>query len=120
LDFDWSKIDLRIFDFALAIWYFFSDWEEPNDGRLRMNEASDFVAVYQNTLSSEGILNPLSIKELELLPAMLKASSLYILNWAVVDYYNKSVDPVEYIRYLKHNVRSLQWLNNVDFSTILY
>jgi homoserine kinase type II len=118
LDFDWSKIDLRVFDFALAIWYFFTDWEEPEEGRLRMDEVMDFISIYQKTLSDIEKLQPLSTIEFELLPILLKASSLYILNWALDDYYSKSVDPIEYLGYLKHNVRSLQWLNLTNFPVV--
>jgi homoserine kinase type II len=118
LDFDWSKIDLRAFDVALASWYFFTNWKGSQAGSLRLDEMYDFLAVYQKTLSGGGGLQPLNGSELELLPILLRAANLYVLNWALDDYYRKNVNPDEYCGYLKHNVESLNWLRTVDFSAI--
>lgn len=116
LDFDWSKIDLRAFDVALALWYFFTNWWGTQAGWLRLDEMKEFLAVYQNTLEKGKELEPLNESELESLPIFLRAANLYVFNWAFEDYYNKSVDPAEYLGYLKHNINSLKWLQEADFS----
>jgi homoserine kinase type II len=68
LDFDWSKIEIRAFDCALALWYFFTDWDAKNDGRFRLDGASEFLSVYQANLGEgEGLL-PLSESEVAMMP----------------------------------------------------
>lgn len=116
LDFDWSKIDLRAFDVALALWYFFTNWRSPQAGWLRLDEVKEFLTVYQITLADGVVLEPLNKDELESLPILLRAANLYVFNWAIGDCYSKNVDPEEYLGYLKHNMYSLRWLQNADFS----
>lgn len=111
-DFDWSKIDFRCFDFALACFYFFSDWDEPQDGCLLLDSVRMFLESYQETLKKGGVIPPLTEEELRILPAMIEASCLYIINWTVVDYYSKDVDAQEYTIYLKHCFELLKWLND--------
>ncbi len=41
-DFDWSKIDLRLFDVCMAVDYFCCSWDEKNDGDLRPEKDSPF------------------------------------------------------------------------------
>jgi homoserine kinase type II len=118
LDFDWSKQDLRCFDFALALWYFFTDWGGRKDGRIRIEDAANFLSVYQQELNKSEGLRPLSEEEFDLLPELIKSSNFYILNWALEDIFNKDVGPNEYLGYLRHNIHSLQWLNQADFSAL--
>ena len=42
-DFDWSKLDYRLFDVAQGIAYFCSSWEGPDDGDVRLDKAAIFV-----------------------------------------------------------------------------
>jgi homoserine kinase type II len=110
LDFDWSKIEVRCFDVALAIFYFFTDWEADRDGQIRLDQAALFLKTYQDTLRGHPGLAPLNEAELKCLPFMLNASNLYVLNWTLLDYLNKPVDPVEFQIYLRHGVNLIKWL----------
>ena len=47
-DFDWSKLDYRLFDVAQGIVYFCSSWEGHDDGELRLDKAAIFVRGYQD------------------------------------------------------------------------
>ena len=109
-DFDWSKIDYRCFDIALAITYFFSAWEGQQDGELQLDKTELFIAAYQNTLKGTPGLGPLSDLELKYLPHMISASNLYVLNWTITDFYGNKVDPDEYLVYLRHGVNFIKWL----------
>ena len=128
-DFDWSKLDVRVFDVALAAFYFFTGWEGEADGHLRLDQLGLFMKSYQDTLrtsSSERNSNSekdapglghMTSLELEFFPSLLQAANLYVLNWDIEDYYQKSVDPQEYLMFLRHGVRLIQWfadLNNLD------
>ena len=108
-DFDWSKIDLRCFDVALAIWYFLTSWKDGNDGALRLDECSLFLDSYQSTLSDLPDLTPLNETELQHLPMMINLGNMYILNWIIIDFYTKDVDPEEYLSYLRHCVNFTRW-----------
>ena len=47
-DFDWSKLDYRIFDVAEGIVYFCSSWEGHDSGELWLDKAAIFVRAYQD------------------------------------------------------------------------
>lgn len=113
-DFDWSKIDLRCFDVALALMYFFTSWRDGSHGQLRLEEVAAFVETYQNTLAGNAGLGPLSSAELSCLPDLIIASDLYILYWTIQDYYHKDVDPDEYLAYLRHCVEAVKFLEQGD------
>lgn len=111
-DFDWSKIDVRIFDVALAIVYFCATWEGKEDGDLLLDKMLIFLNGYQDeSIMLDGI-GPLNRNEITFLPVMVKAANLYVLNWDVDDYYIKKQNPYEYLIYLQHNVRLMRWLEN--------
>lgn len=113
-DFDWSKVDARCFDVALAITYFCAAWEGKEDGDLQLHKAAVFLDAYQNTLKGIHGIGPLSSIELKYLPHMINASNIYVLNWAIEDVYSNETDPHEYLIYLQHGVRIMRWLENKD------
>lgn len=106
-DFDWSKVDYRCFDIGLALFYFFTSWE-GEDGRFRLEEAALFLKAYQETTVEFQAPGPLSEIEFKYLPYMISAANLYVLNWTLLDYYNKEVDPEEYMVYLAHGVEFIR------------
>jgi homoserine kinase type II len=121
-DFDWSKVDLRSFDVALALFYFCTGWKGEADGVLRLDEVKLFIHAYQETLRGKAGLGPLSPRELVTIPVMVQAANLYVLNWVVEDYDHGQVDPAAYVRYLRHGVstgRWLQWPGSQDALTRL-
>ena len=109
-DFDWSKIDKRCFDVALGLVYFFSSWGGQDEGVLHLDGVARFLRAYQDAFEyphATGALNPLEVR---FLPAMIAAGNLYVMNWALQDYAHKSVDPHEYLIYLRHHVSMIAWL----------
>jgi len=113
-DFDWSKIDWRAFDVALALWYFFTSWENEQDGQLRLDEAQTFLKAYQDELQAHPGIDPLNEVELNYLPYLINASNLYVLNWTVLDFYAKEVDPQEYLIYLRHSLNFMLWFGRSE------
>ena len=108
-DFDWSKLDFRCLDVALAVNYFFSSWAGQEDGVLRLDNTRLFINTYQNTLKHKSGIGPLSAAELACLPHMISASNLYAFNWTIRSFYGKNVDPEEYLTYLRHGVNFMKW-----------
>jgi len=44
---------------------------------------------------------------------MLAAANIYLINWDVVAYYEgTNLNEYEYIAYLQHNVRLMNWIEN--------
>jgi len=105
-DFDWSKIDLRLFDVCMAVDYFCSSWDERNDGDLDLEKAVLFLNDYQNQLHQTDVMKPLVAAEINNLPGMLTAAGLCIINWIVSTYHeDDNLNDDEYLVYLKHSVR---------------
>jgi homoserine kinase type II len=111
-DFDWSKVDYRCFDIGLALFYFFASWE-AEDGCFRLPEAALFLKAYQETMQEYPSPGPMGKNELKNIPYMISAANLYVLNWTLVDFYNKEVDPEEYLVYLAHAVEFIKWFSGV-------
>ena len=111
-DFDWSKIDARCFDVALAMTYFCARWPGEEQGALDLGKVAVFLRAYQDALKGTREPGPLSEVELTCLPHMMSASNLYVLNWTVEDFYAQEADPNEYLIFLRHGVHLIRWLEN--------
>jgi len=112
IDFDWSKIDLRAFDVALAAWYFCASWDGAEDGELRLADARMFISAYQQALLEGSAFPALSPDELAYLPPLINAGNIYILHWTLGDYFGYDVDPREYLTYLKHGITFVRWFDS--------
>ena len=112
-DFDWSKIDRRLFDVTLALAYCCSSWLEGQDGVLLLDKCAIFLKSYQQRLLELGGLEPLNEVEIEYQPTMIAAANIYLINWDVTAYYaGTNLNEYEYIAYLQHNVRLMDWIEN--------
>lgn len=108
-DFDWSKVDYRLFDVALGLYYFCTLWRGERDGELHTGKLAEFLNTYQSAGAENPHMGPLSAAELACLMPMIAAANIYVLNWTLVDFYSKSCDPVLYGAYLEHHARQMQW-----------
>ena len=111
-DFDWSKVDLRAYDVALALVYFCAEWDGEADGEVRLDRVAAFLEAYQGAFGDGAPPGRLSGLELDCLPDLMTAANLYVLNWAVDDFYSQEMDVEEYLRYLRHAVRLMEWLED--------
>lgn len=110
-DFDWSKIELRLFDVCLGMAYCCSSWSDLEDGTLRLDKCKIFLQAYQEKLKELGGLNPLNEVEIEYLPTMMAAANIYLINWDVTAYYGGTgLNDYEYLAYLQHNIRLMRWI----------
>lgn len=112
-DFDWSKIDYRVFDVALALFYFTAQWRGDNAGCLRLSPFRLFLNVYQETCSHLDRVGPMTPRELQALVPMLAYANLYVLNWSVIDFSAKTdADDDEYYTYIHHGIRVMEWIED--------
>ncbi len=111
-DFDWAKMDLRLFDVCLAMVYFCSRWNDGRDGEMRLDKMALFLGSYQRRLLEDSGLAPIGERECALLPALLAVADAYLLQWCVSQFAAASApDEDEYLRYLRHSVRLLAWID---------
>jgi homoserine kinase type II len=110
-DFDWAKIDYRVFDVALGLVYFTSEWNGAAAGSLRMDKFALFLKNYnEQCIRLDGIA-PLTKKEQESLIPMLATGNLYVLNWDLMDFYEtENLDDDEYYTYIEHNILLMHWI----------
>ena len=109
-DFDWSKIDYRLFDVALALVYFTSIWGEQAAG-LRQDKFTLFLSSYDEACQRMSHVDPLTRQEQRYLVPMLSISNLYVLNWDLVDFYSTpEPDDDEYCMYMDHNIGLMHWI----------
>ena len=109
-DFDWSKVDYRLFDVALALVYFTSIWDDQAAG-LRLDKFTLFIDAYNKACLRFSHINPLTKQERRHLIPMLSIANLYVLNWDLVDFYdtpNQNDD--EYYSYINHNIGLMRWI----------
>jgi len=112
-DFDWSKLDYRVFDVAQGVVYFCSSWEGPDRGELRLDKAALFVRAYQDEAARWADPGPMSARELAVLPRMIANANLFILNWDVTFYYAEADPDVdEYMVYLTENVALMEFIED--------
>ncbi len=110
-DFDWSKLDYRLFDVAQGIAYFCSSWAGHDDGDVRLDKAALFVRAYQDEAKRFEVPGPMSPEELALLPRMVANANLYILNWDLAAYYeDPGVSVDEYLIYLDHQLQFMEYI----------
>jgi homoserine kinase type II len=110
-DFDWTKLDYRLFDIAVGIVYFCTSWEGPDDGELRLDKAELFLKAYQDEAARLSAPGPLTDGELAVLPRMVSVAAMYVVNWDVVAYYkDRRPNDDEYLFFLEHNVAFVEFI----------
>ncbi len=110
-DFDWSKIDLRIFDLALALVYFCASWDGPAAGSLMLDKFELFLSAYNDRCASNSMPGSLTEQENTFLPLMLVAASLFVMHWTIFDFYRiETPDIDEYLVYLNHYLKLINWI----------
>jgi homoserine kinase type II len=109
-DFDWSKIDYRLFDVALGLIYFTSIWDDRAAG-LRRDKFTLFLHTYNEACHRFSRIIPLTKQERKYLVPMLSIANLYVLNWDLVDFYDTpEPDDEEYYAYIDHNIGLVHWI----------
>ena len=111
-DFDWSKLDLRLFDIAFALVYTCSSWEPQTDGRLWFERCVYFLSGYNEFLKGKNGLAPFTEAEKKAFPDMMVAATIYLLNWNST--YYEAIDECntfEYFFYLVHTLRVMHYID---------
>ena len=112
-DFDWSKLDLRLFDVCYAIMYTCSSWDAQTDGTLWLDRTGFFLDGYSKYLKEHGSLTGFTESEKKAFPGMMIAACLYLVNWCTC-YYDDfdNLSEYEYFYYLAHTVKLIRFVDN--------
>ena len=109
-DFDWSKIDYRLFDVALALVYFTSIWHDLAAG-FRPDKFTLFLNTYNEACHRFTHINPLTKQERRYLVPMLSIANLYVLSWDLIDFYDApEPNDDEYYAFIDHNIGLMHWI----------
>jgi homoserine kinase type II len=112
-DFDWAKLDYRLFDVAVGLLYFCSSWEGPDDREMRLDKVRIFLEAYQREAARSGAPGPMGEGELAALPRMLAIAALYVVNWDIIAYYiDRDPNDDEYLFFLEHNVAFVKFIED--------
>jgi homoserine kinase type II len=106
-DFDWSKIDLRLFDLGQALLYFCNCWDGRQAGSINLDNYGVFLKSYNENCRSEAGPGPLTALEKAYLPSMLQAANLFVLQ-LIIDYFyqDSSPDIEEYLNVFHHRLKT--------------
>ena len=112
-DFDWSKVDYRLFDICFGMVYTHVAWECMIDGQIHLDRAKIYLKGYNDYSKEKGVLPPFTEEEKKAFPYMFLAGTIYLYNWAT-DYFNfwEDYDEYEWYYYLAHIVRSMHFVED--------
>lgn len=109
-DFDWSKIDYRLFDVALGLIYMTSHWNDQATG-LKSDKFSLFLSTYNQACHRLAHISPMTEQERRYLVPMLSIANLYVLNWGLAEFYDTpEADDNAHFMFIDHNIGLLEWI----------
>lgn len=112
-DFDWSKMDYRLFDICYALLYTCASWDAQTDGSLLLDRCGFFLDGYTKFLKEEGTLTTFTAAEKEAFPHMMIAGGLYLANWCTCYYQDhENLNEYEYFYYLAHTIKLIHFMDN--------
>jgi len=110
-DFDWTKIDLRLFDVAQSLLYFCACWAGEEAGSLDLEKVVLFLKSYNDGCREAAFPGPLSATEQACMPRMLSAASLFVMHAIIQSFYDyENADAEEWLMGLNHYMRILHWM----------
>jgi homoserine kinase type II len=111
-DFDWSKVDVRLFDVCLGLVYCCGSWRMETEGQLRLDDCRQFLEGYNSALAG-GAFPPFTDDEKRVFVRMLAGAHFYLVYWLTELWYYLDVEGInnyEAISYMDHFIRGLNWL----------
>ena len=111
-DFDWTRVDYRLFDVAQSIIYFCACWDGSNAGSIDLDKFYEFLKAYNDTYINEDIKGQLTDEEIKYFSIMLEVANQFVLFCIVTFYYySEDADEDDYLRALVHYINIMIWLD---------
>jgi homoserine kinase type II len=110
-DFDWSRIDIRLFDLAQAMVYFCACWDGDEAGSIDLEKYVSFLRSYNEGCKTADPSLRLTELEWARLPLLMAMANHFALR-CIVHYYYRTEDPdVEgWLGVLNHYRNIMYWI----------
>ncbi len=114
-DFDWTKVDLRLFDLAQSLLYFCARWEGEKAGTLDLAKFSLFLESYNDGCRGIEFPGPLSELEQSCMPLMMGAATQFVLHVIIQSFYDtEDADVDDWLMAVGQYIRIMRWLEEED------
>jgi len=114
-DFDWTKIDLRLFDVAQALLYFCACWDGEKAGSLDLGKYVLFLKSYNEACKGAVFPGPLTAAEQTHMPLMLKAANLFVLHVIIQSFYDtEGADVDDWLMAVNHYIGIMHWMEKEE------
>lgn len=113
-DFDWSKIELRLFDVCLGMVYTCCYWEDREEDKMRLDKCEIFLNAYEQRMHKLKGLTGFTKEEKASMKNMIAFANVYLINWCTDAFYNnmETNNDYEYLAYLKHQIKLMDWIED--------
>jgi len=116
-DFDWTKIDLRLFDVAQALLYFCACWDGEQPGSLDLEKYVLFLNSYNENCRAAAFPGPLTLVEQAYMPLMLRAANLFVLQVIIQSFYDtENADVDDWLMAVNHYIGIMHWMEEEEDS----
>lgn len=111
-DFDWAKMDVRLYDVGMACVAMNTTWFYDRHGEVNMENVSESLKAYNRIMLDDGCkIGQLTETEARFLPDMMIACNLYIMRDLLRQpYENRDLSDYEYLYFMIHQVEAMQWI----------
>jgi homoserine kinase type II len=110
-DFDWSRIDIRLFDLAQAMVYFCACWDEQEAGSINLDSYVLFLRSYNECCEAADRPLGLTAVERAKLPLVLAVANHFAFRCIVHFYYREEDPDVEgWLGVLDHYHKIMHWI----------
>lgn len=111
-DFDWAKMDVRLYDVAMACVAMNTSWYYDKNGEVNLENVSESLKAYNETMQNDGCaIGPLTETEAKWFPDMMIACNLYIMRDLLRQpFENRELSDFEYLYFMVHQVHAMQWI----------
>jgi homoserine kinase type II len=114
-DFDWTKIDIRLFDVAQALLYFCARWDGEEAGSLDLERVVLFLKSYNEVCKGAAFPGPLTAGEKAHMPLMLVGASLFVLHVVIQSFYDtENADVEDWLMAVNHYIRIMHWMEKEE------
>lgn len=111
-DFDWAKMDVRLYDVAMACVAMNTSWYCDKRGEVNLDNVSASLKAYNEIMLNDGCsIGQLTEVEAKWLPDMMIACNLYIMRDLLRQpFENRELSDFEYLYFMIHQVESMKWI----------
>jgi Putative homoserine kinase type II (protein kinase fold) len=111
-DFDWAKMDVRLYDVGMAAVAMNTSWFYDKMGEVNLENVAESLRAYNQIMLDDGcVIGQLTETEAKWFPDMMIACNIYIMRDLLrQSYENRDLSDFEYLYFMVHQVESMKWI----------